>query len=442
MNKFSSFLGNNRTNVVKVLNLHDVSRPVVGVLINPHVRKQFLCSAFVGVFTNKISSDLLVKTPTKAKLLLSLLVFFFSSCSKPVPQQQEETKETIADVVTLTPEQVKNAHIVLGGFDQTQLSEDIKANGMVDVPPMNMASVSVPINGFVKSTTALPGSFIKKGGVLAVVNSMDYIQMQQDYLQTLSRLKLSEQELDRQTVLSQEDVGAKKKLQQAEADVSFAKASIKGLELKLQMIGCQIDNLKKGQIISTINVNSPIEGFIKTTNLAIGKNVSPSDVLFEITGNAHKHLELKVFEKDINKIKMGQKIIIENPRFENNDMTATVFLVGKNIDLDTKSINIHAHLNSEKAEDKLTVGQYVNTRILTGNRTARTLPETAIVRRGEGGFIFVKTKENSFKQIPIKVGLAEKGNIEVFMDKPIDNQQIVKTGASILQAVLSRGGEE
>jgi len=369
-------------------------------------------------------------------------ILCFSLGCSPKKEVKEETKEALADVVTLTSEQVKNAHIVLGDFDQTQLSEDIKANGIVDVPPMNMASVSLPINGYVKSTTALPGSFVKKGGILAVINSMEYIQMQQDYLQTLSRLKLSEQELDRQTILSQEDVGAKKKLQQAEADVSFAKASIKGLELKLQMIGCQIDRLKKGQINSTINVNSPIDGFIKTTNLAIGKNVLPSDVLFEITGTAHKHLELKVFEKDINKIRMGQKIVIENPKFGNNDMAATVFLVGKNVDSDTKSINIHAHLNSEKAEDKLTVGQYVNTRILTCNRTTRTLPESAIVRRGEGGFIFVQTKANTFKQLPVKLGISEKGNIEIITDKVIDNQKVVKSGASILQAVLSGGEEE
>jgi membrane fusion protein, heavy metal efflux system len=372
-----------------------------------------------------------------------ILVFFLflTACSKPTPPKQEE-KEPISDVVTLTPEQAKNANIVLGNFDQTLLSEDIKANGMVDVPPMNMASVSVPINGFVKSTTVLPGSFAKKGAVLAVLNSMEYVQMQQDYLQNQSRLKLSEQELDRQTVLSQEDVGAKKKLQQAEAEVSFAKATMKGLEVKLQIIGCQIDNLKKGQILSTLNVHAPIDGFIKTTNLAIGKNVLPSDILFEITGNAHKHLELKVFEKDINKIKIGQKIVVENPTFEGNDMTATVFLVGKNVDSETKSINIHAHLNSEKAEEKLTVGQYVNTRILTGNRTARTLPETAIVRRGQEGYIFIQVKENTFQQIPVELGLSERGNIEVFMDRLTDNQKIVKSGASILQAVLSGGGEE
>ncbi len=371
-----------------------------------------------------------------------LLFSLFLSCSSPKKQEEKiEQKEEIADVVTLTKEQLKNANLVIGTLDNTILSEDIKANGIVDVPPMNMASVSSPINGFVKSTKSLPNSFVRKGETLAVINSMDFVQMQQDYLQTMSRLKLSEQELERQTILSTEDVGAKKKLQQSEAEVSSAKAQVKGLEIKMQIIGIQLDNLKKGQIISTVNILSPIDGFIKTTNLSIGKNVVPSDVLFEITGNAHKHLELKVFEKDLTKISVGQKIILENPKFGNVEATAQVFLVGKNVEQDSKTINIHAHISNEQIENKLTVGQYVNTRILTGKRTAKTLPETAILRKGDGGVIFVQIKENIFQQIPVKLGISERGNVEVFFEKEIDFSKIVKSGASILQAVLS-GGEE
>ena len=401
----------------------------------------------VSVFTDNLKLSVKTLTTTweqRLHLSLSSLLLFslFFSCSSPKKQGEKiEQKKETTDVVTLTKEQIKNADLVIGSFDQTTLSEEVRANGIVDVPPMNMASVSVPINGFVKSTKALSGSFVRKGEVLAVLNSMDYVQMQQDYLQTLSKLKFSEQELERQTVLSLEDVGAKKKLQQAESDVSFTKAQLKGIEIKLQIIGIQINNLKNGQIISTVNVVSPIDGFIKTTNLAIGKNVVPTDVLFEITGNDHKHLELKVFEKDITKINVGQKIIVENPKFSDVKVTATVFLVGKNVELETKTINIHAHINSEKAEDKLTVGQYVNTSILTGNRVAKTLPETAILRQGNVGSIFVQIKENTFQQIPVKLGLSERGNVEIFLEKEVNSSKIVKSGASILRAVLS-GGEE
>jgi membrane fusion protein, heavy metal efflux system len=410
-----------------------------------------ITNAIVSVFTEnghvdsgRFSNLTLMRRsfPCSPFLLSPFLLFsLFLSCSSPKKQEEKIVeKEEIIGIVTLTKEQAKNANLVIGTFDNTTLSEDVKANGIVDVPPMNMASVSSPINGFVKSTKSLPGSFVRKGETLAVINSMDFVQMQQDYLQTMSRLKLSEQELERQTILSTEDVGAKKKLQQSEADVSSAKAQVKGLEIKMQIIGIQLDNLKKGQIISTVNILSPIDGFIKTTNLAIGKNVLPSDVLFEITGNAHKHLELKVFEKDLTKISVGQKIILENPKFGNVEATAQVFLVGKNVEQDTKTINIHAHISSEQIENKLTVGQYVNTRILTGKRTAKTLPENAILRRGDGGIIFVQIKENTFQQIPVKLGISERGNVEVFLEKDIDSSKIVKSGASILQAVLS--GEE
>ncbi len=406
--------------------------------------------AVASTFNEKLKRRLSEKTLTitweigfsEFLLFFCLLCSLFLSCSSSKKQEAKiEQKKEMKDLVTLTNVQIKNANLMLGGFDNTTISEDVKANGMVDVPPMNMASVSSPINGFVKSTKALPGSFVRKGDVIAIINSMDYIQMQQDYLQTLSKLKFSEQELERQTVLSLEDVGAKKKLQQAESDVSFSKAQAKGIEMKLQLIGNHINNLKNGQIISSVNVVSPIDGFVKTTNLAIGKNVVPTDVLFEITGNAHKHLELKVFEKDLTKISVGQKIIIENPKFSNMSLTATVFLVGKNVEPETKTINIHAHIDSEKAEDKLTVGQYVNTSILTGKRVAKTLPETAILRQGNGGSIFVQIKENTFQQIPVKLGLSERGNVEVFLGKELNSAKIVKSGASILQAVLS-GGEE
>ncbi|MEA5256960.1 efflux RND transporter periplasmic adaptor subunit [Arcicella aquatica] len=374
---------------------------------------------------------------TLQKCVVIAFIFLINvSCSKPKEEEQENSDQK-TDILTLSAEQVKNAHLVLGAFDKTTISDEVKANGIVDVPPMNMASVSIPISGYVKSTNTLPGSPIKKGGVLATIYSMDYIQLQQDYLQAVSRLKFLEQELERQNVLSKEDIGAKKKLQQADSEVSSMKAQTKALELKLELIGCSIEKLKKGQLSSSINITSPIEGYIKTANVSIGKNVAPTDVLFEIVGNTHKHIELKVFENDINKIKIGQKIVIEHPTFSEKPMMATVFLVGKNVEADSKTINIHGHIDDEVMESKLTVGQYVNTKIFTGKRIVNTLPETAVVIHNNDGFIFIQTKENTFQQIPVKIGTTEKGNIEIFTKRNIDNQQIVKQGASILQAMLA-----
>ncbi|MCU0470488.1 MAG: hypothetical protein MUF58_18010, partial [Arcicella sp.] len=72
----------------------------------------------------------------------------------------------------------------------------------------------------------------------------------------------------------------------------------------------------------------------------------------------------------------------------------------------------------------------------------KTLPESAVIRKGDGGFIFVQIQENTFEQIPVKLGVSERGNVEVFPEKILNTTKIVKSGTSILHAVLNGGEEE
>ncbi|MFC0185268.1 efflux RND transporter periplasmic adaptor subunit [Pseudarcicella hirudinis] len=382
------------------------------------------------------------KSVIKYILGISCVYMTVTGCSSPKADdaKTQQKKEAENNTITLTQTQIRNAGIETGNPDQTNLSEVIKANGVVDVPPMNLASVSVPISGYVKSTTMLPGSPVRQGEVLANIYSMDYIQMQQDYLQAISRLKFLTQELDRQTVLNQEDVGARKKLQQAESEVSSVQAQTKALQIKLQLLGCNIDNLRKNNISSTINVVSPISGYVKLSTLSIGKNVMPTDVLFEIVGTAHKHLEVKVFEKDITKIRKGQKVLLINPVISSQPVWGEIILVGKTVEPETKSINLHVHILDEEMEARLTVGQFVNVKILCGTRTALTLPEDAVVRQGTDGQIFIEEKANTFKPVLVKLGETEKGNIEIISNEKLESVKIVRKGASIIEAMHS--GEE
>jgi membrane fusion protein, heavy metal efflux system len=373
---------------------------------------------------------------------LIILLFFLSGCATKQSPKEEIEEKTDPALVVLTAEQFKNSGIEIGSFSKTTMAEEIKTNGQVDVPPQEMASVSMPVNGYIKTTSMLPGMAIRKGGILAVMNSMEIIQWQQDYLQTVAHIKFLEQDLDRQTVLDAENVGAKKKLQQVEAELASAKAQVKALEVKLQMIGLQIDAVKKGMISPTVNIVSPIDGFIQKVNISIGKNVNPTDVLFQITGNQHKHLELKVFANDVSKLKEGQIIEVENPKINGQTIRAKVFLIGKMLEGDERTVNIHGHCLSEAQEAKLIVGQYVNAKILTGTRIARTLPESAIVRKGQDGFIFLVEKQNSFRKISVKLGKQEGDKIEILSNELSDNQKIATKGVSTLEGVLNGGEEE
>lgn len=354
-----------------------------------------------------------------------ILITGLSSCSN---KKTESPTNTAPDTVTIkqtsaqikiTAEQFKNLNLELGHFSEIAMNDEVKATGMADVPPENLASVNIPITGFVKNifaNNALPGRFVTKGTVLATVESIEFIQMQQDYFQAVAHATFLEKELERQQALSAEDVGVKKKLQQAEAEFNSNAALIKALEAKLKLLGINAPNLKKGDISPVVNIVAPISGYIKETRINTGKSVTPNDVLFEIISKEHLHVELKVLEKDAFKIEKGQKVLIDDKRL-GDKVLGTVFLVGQTFEDDSKAINIHVHLNNEQQEQKLIPGMFINAKILTGTRMVKALPESAVLREADGNFIIVLEKQNNkevvFKKIPVKLGGSQGQNIEV-----------------------------
>jgi cobalt-zinc-cadmium efflux system membrane fusion protein len=338
------------------------------------------------------------------KKSLIIYLFFLAACSKP-DQQPVAVHEEQQNTIELTDDQIKNAGVTIGKPEQRQISGVVKANGQLDVPPQQLVSVSVPLGGFLKSTTLLPGSKVGKGQVIAVIENPDYIQLQQDYLEARNQSEYNKAEYDRQQELSKENVNAQKTVQQAKTNYLNGLARVNGLAARLKMINIDATSLKAENITSTANVYSPIEGFVTDVNVNIGKFVNPSDVLFTIVDTEHLHAELTVFEKDIPKIHLKQKV-----RFtlssENKERTATVYLIGRQIKPD-RTINIHCHIDQE--DKNLLPGMFLNAIIETGGVNVTALPEEAVVDYQGKKYVLVPTPGNNFKMVEITTGPSEKG---------------------------------
>lgn len=336
-----------------------------------------------------------------------------------------ETQQ-VADTKTLTLKQFENMGLELGNSSKGQRADIISVNGMVDVPPENVAKVSYPISGFVKLIThnVLPGKFVAQGSVLATVQSMEAVQLQQDYLEKYTQNEFLVKELDRQKTLVAEDATAKRKLQEAENNFKVNKALLTAYEAKLRVVGISLGKLQKGEITTNLPIVAPISGFVKSANVAIGTNFSPTDVLFELMSKQHLHVELKVFEKDAFKIKEGQTVLFNDPRI-GGKVEGKVFLVGKNFEDDTKAINVHVHLSSEKAEQLLIPGQYLAAQILTSSRLANLLPESAVLKEENKNFVYVLSSKNEkevvFKKIEVEIGTPQNGEVELIVPASLEN---------------------
>jgi len=365
-------------------------------------------------------------------ILSKILFFCFSliilSCS--TSSEKKETASVIekqSTEVVLSDEQFKSIKIQLGSVESRSLSGSIKANGVLDVPPQNLVSISAPLGGFVKSTELLQGMHVKKGQVVAVLEHPDYIQMQQDYLDNKNQLEFLEQEYNRQLDLSKENVNALKALQHSKSSYLSTKAKVEGLKAKLKLVNINPATIESGEIKNSVDIISPIAGFVSQVNVNIGMHVSPTDVMFRIVDTEHVHAEAQVFEKDIPKLKVGQlaHILLSN---ETKERLAKVFLIGKEITAE-RTVRVHCHLEGEDAN--LIPGTYFSAIIETGLNSVSALPMDAIVNFEAKHFVFVEKDATShrYELLEIKTGTSDGGYMEIDSQLNDFKNKIVVSGS-------------
>ena len=344
------------------------------------------------------------------KKYIIILSIFFSACNSS--QKTNETKQANANEnsVSLTAGQMKIAGIQTGTAEVKTISSVLKVNGAIDVPPQNMVSISFPLGGYLKSTKLLPGMHISKGEVLAVLEDPQYIQLQQDYLMAKAKLSFSEADFNRQKELNATKANSDKTFQQAKADYESQKVLVKSLSEKLQLIGINPTTLNEDNLSRSVNVYSPINGFVSAVDVNIGRYVSPTDVLFELVNPEDVHLNLTVFEKDVNKLSIGQKVIAYANQNADKKYEAEIILVSRNLDAN-RAAEVHCHF--KKYDKELLPGMFMNAEINVQSNDALTVPEEALVRWQNKNYVFTDVGNNNFDLTEVQTGVSDNGNVEI-----------------------------
>jgi membrane fusion protein, heavy metal efflux system len=351
------------------------------------------------------------------------------------------------DIVELRADQIILANIETGVIETRSLSGILKVNGTVAVAPQNLATVCMPLGGFVKSATLLPGNAVTKGQTLAILENQEFVDVQQNYLEAKSRLEFAEAEYKRHAELYKEDVYSQKNLQQVTADYKSLKAQVYALEQKLALIGINPSDLHEDNISRSVAVVSPISGYVKAVNVNIGKYVSPTDVLFEIINSDKLYLELILFEKDADKVSAGQKIrfFINN---ETEQHEAVIYQTGRLVNAD-KTYKVYATV-TETCKNVLP-GMYVNAIIEASTNQVTALPSEAVVSFDDKEYIFVFDKnkvENGrqiteYRMVQVHKGITDGGYTEIILPEGFDMKtaKVVTKGAYNLLSAKKNAGE-
>ncbi len=389
------------------------------------------------------------KFSCKVSLFFLGFLILLGSCSKgnkPVVERKN-TEVLPEDIVEMRADQIKLANIELGAVEMRSLGIILKVNGIVSVAPQNLATVCMPLGGFIKNTSLLPGNAVSKGQILAVIDNQDFVDIQQSYLEAKNKLAFAEADFKRHSDLYKEDVYSEQNLQQVTVEFKNLKALVKSLEQKLIVIGIDPDQLREDNISSTVNLVSPIKGFLRAVNINIGKYVNPTEVLFEIVNNDKLFLELTLFEKDADKVAAGQKVkfYINN---ETEEHEAVITQTGKSVGED-KTFRVYATVSSTCKN--LLPGMYVNAFISESDIKVTVLPSDAVVSFDDKDYIFTfeKDKEEAgkafteYRMIEVKKGVSGLGYTEIKLPEGFNSgtARIVTKGAYSLLSAKKNAGE-
>ncbi|MDB4088253.1 efflux RND transporter periplasmic adaptor subunit [Flavobacteriales bacterium] len=356
------------------------------------------------------------------------------------PQVDEHDEEALH----LNREQMETINLEFGEFTDMKVNDFIKTTGTLGLPPNAYSSVSPKAAGIIVGNKKfIEGNYIKKGAIIGYIENQDFILKQQDYLEAKAQLTLKKLNLDRQILLYKENAGVTKNREIAQAEYDIANAKANGLSKQLSYLGIYTGSLNVNNIKQQIPIYAPMSGYITTIDVHNGMYAEPTKSLMEIISDKHLHLELDVFEKDIAKIKKGQKISYTVPALGSKIYEGEVTTIGKEFDTKSKTVRIHGHLEGEKPQ--FLKDLFINAKIWQNDNTSSALPENAIIKDGANSLIFVgkenpKADEINFYPIRVLTRATSNGYTSVkLLDEIPEGMKIVTKGTYFVYAQSMAG---
>jgi len=423
---------------------------------------QVILGKSVGQVTNLSYPHIVsMRRPRRHEQLLIpllLIVMVCGGCRKAAdtpsnPSGPEANQKTSA----ATPQPAQSQAIETETVAPQPIAGTILATGKILVSEDRVASIGPVHEGRLVRLYAGQGSKVRKGQKLADLESADLDQAEADYLKALAdsenarrtsaaEVKLAQATYDRTKMLYEKTITAGKNLLAAEHDLELAKtvaantaastkAALTAARRRLLILGLkesEIDALEsKPAQASVFSLTSPIEGIVVERNATIGATVADDANLFKIIDLSRVWIDANVFEKDIERVKLGQEVKVAVPAFPASNFTGKVILVSSVLDPETRTVKVRTEVPNP--DGKLKPDMFANVEIITDlHRTAISIPLSAMLNDGGKMVVFV-ADGSGYKKREVTAGIQSKDRVEILDGLTAGDKVVVKGNYLLLQ---------
>ena len=235
-------------------------------------------------------------------------------------------------------------------------------NGILVLPPQNHATVTLTMGGSIRSTTLLPGAYVKKGSVLATLENPEFIALQQSYLDSHAQNEFLHTEFLRQQTLSREEASSQKRYQQSKAEYLSMRSRMDAAAAQLALLGVDTSVLLKQGIIPFLEIKAPVSGYAADVKMNIGRHFNVGEPLCEIVDKSDMLLRLTAYEKDLPYLKVGDRVAFRVNGLDTLTFHGAITMIGQQVNNENRSIDVYVRISEQNPQFR--PGMYATARIL------------------------------------------------------------------------------
>lgn len=368
-------------------------------------------------------------------------------------EDHEHGEEIDFDHIPLTEKQVNAVDLKMGMAQNREMDATISAKGALVLRAQNMGEVASLMGGVVKAIYVKEGQLVKKGQMVATVENTDVVSLQREYFTAYKESELAKVDMERQLLLSKQGAGVKRTLQQAQKDYQVAHANLLGIGRQLAQMGISTSAVAKGKFTTAFPLHAPISGVVSQLTASLGSYADMQTPLMKIRNTQAVECDLNVFEKDLAKVKVGNRVTFSLTNQPGVKLSGTVYGMNQYFNDGSKSVAVHVKMDDASLKTsrinhvKLFDGMYVSGQIATGSQRCLALPSQAIVSTDGKQYVFAlngepKKGEYSFSRHEVTTGVTGGGFTEVKLcDHLKAGKKIVTDNAFYLASLTGEHGE-
>ena len=314
--------------------------------------------------------------------------------------EEHEHEEVDFDHIPLTAKQVSTVDLKMGEAVEREMDATIDAKGSLVLRAQAMGDVASLMGGIVKSISVKEGQFVQKDQVVASVENTDVVSLQREYYSAAKECELARKDMERQKLLAQNGAGIKRTLQQAQKDYHVAHANMLGIGRQLAQMGISTAAVAKGKFTTAFPLRAPISGIVSEMTASLGSYADMQTPLMKIRNTQAVECDLNIFEKDLAKVKVGNRVTMNLTNQPGVKLSGTVYGMNQYFNDNSKSVAVHVKLDAASVKSylhsssgnnhggKLFAGMYVSGKIATGSQQCLALPSQAIVSTDGKQYVF------------------------------------------------------